>query len=300
MQENNDIIKGKRVFKVVKTKARLYENPSDAMSKQYSNHGTELLFGELFEEKKKLADGWIEGRSLTDGYEGVMNMSALRLVHKATEKPYKEYIITKPMAPLYVEPYLKSKIKYHIPFMGSVTLSDHPDTNKDDYIYLEEEGGWLNKYHIRAKDEGPHYHSTEQLCDELAKTAQLFLNSPYIYGGKTFFGLDCSALIQLAFKALGLDIPRDSGPQLNYLSDVDLNHSVHVSALKLNEAKFYKTGDIVFFPGHVGMMVDGQHIINASSRFMSVQIEPLAILESYYKETQGAGVTGICRPIVKA
>ncbi len=102
-----------------------------------------------------------------------------------------------------------------------------------------------------------------------AETAMLFINTPYRYGGRLAWGIDCSGLVQLALLRNGVPCPRDSGQQQNSAgTETDLNKP--------------ERGDLVFFPGHAGIMANENDVINASSRTMSVAVEPLQQLLKIY------------------
>ena len=94
------------------------------------------------------------------------------------------------------------------------------------------------------------------------EVAKLFVGAPYLWGGRTCWGLDCSGLVQVALAAGGIDAPRDSDMQLE-----TLGRSVDAPA----------RGDLAFFPGHVGVMIDETHLLHANAYWMATMIEPLAV-----------------------
>ena len=127
----------------------------------------------------------------------------------------------------------------------------------------EPEGEWLATSHgylplaslveVGAEDNDP------------AELAEQMIGTPYVWGGRTAKGIDCSGLVQLVWAAAGIQLPRDSDLQLAALG---ADKDVDPAALA--------RGDLVFFPGHVGIMADSQTIIHASRRWMAVNSEPLA------------------------
>jgi len=92
--------------------------------------------------------------------------------------------------------------------------------------------------------------------------AERFLGVPYLWGGKTNLGLDCSGLVQVALTACGLPCPRDSDMQKQALgTTIDIAHA--------------RRGDLVFWKGHVGIMTDGFMLLHANAHHMAVVLEPL-------------------------
>jgi cell wall-associated NlpC family hydrolase len=94
------------------------------------------------------------------------------------------------------------------------------------------------------------------------------LGSPYLYGGRSAFGLDCSGLVQLALSWRGIRCPRDSKDQTKVGKKIS--------------GSSYKRGDLIFFKGHVGIMVDAKNILNATARTMDTRLEPLAHVSKAY------------------
>ena len=100
------------------------------------------------------------------------------------------------------------------------------------------------------------------MLDDPGAAALIHLGAPYLWGGRDSAGLDCSGLIQQALFACGVACPRDS----------DQQQALGVPA----ELDALRRGDLVFWPGHVGMMLDGERLIHANAHFMAVTVEPLA------------------------
>jgi len=100
-------------------------------------------------------------------------------------------------------------------------------------------------------------------------TAGRMLHTPYLWGGRTPRGLDCSGLVQLALDMAGIEAPRDSDQQREALGKPLDTHW---------RDRAWQRGDIVFFPGHVGIMTGIDHIIHANAHTMDVTVEPLADL----------------------
>jgi cell wall-associated NlpC family hydrolase len=101
---------------------------------------------------------------------------------------------------------------------------------------------------------------------DFVAVAQAFLGTPYLWGGRTSVGLDCSGLVQLAVEAAGYEAPRDADMQAAELGrPVDLGRGVKL-----------RRGDLVFWDGHVGIMTSGKDFLHANAFHMAVEVEPFA------------------------
>ena len=119
-------------------------------------------------------------------------------------------------------------------------------------------GGWVHARHLAAiADKAP----------DFVTVAERFVGTPYLWGGRTSIGIDCSGLVQLALLAAGIHCPRDSDQQAEALGAL-------VSADGTGFT--FRRGDLVFFPGHVGMMTDTVTLLHANAYHMQVVAEPLA------------------------
>ena len=129
---------------------------------------------------------------------------------------------------------------------------------------LAQDLGWLPGQHLSAVGLG--------LLD-LVSAATLFLGAPYVWGGRDSLGLDCSGLVQQAMFAAGLACPRDADQQAS-----------NGEAIRHEDLA---AGDLVFWRGHVGMMVDAERMIHANAHHMAVAIEPLNEAITRIKSTAG-------------
>jgi cell wall-associated NlpC family hydrolase len=201
---------------------------------------TQLVYGEIFkvEEEK---DGWCKGRCEHDGYPGYIEKKYLApLVAPAT------HIVTAARSHVYGEATMKSPLLHTLGFgsLVAVTVTDEKFAQTDD-------GGWIYRKHlepISAPDQ------------DYLSIARKFLETPYYWGGRSGFGMDCSGLVQVCLARAGIAVPRDTELQ---------------EAAIGKPAGTPQAGDFVFFPGHVGIMVDGQNLLHANAFHMKVVIEPL-------------------------
>lgn len=224
---------------------------------------SELLFGEGF-ALLDLTGGWAWGYCLADHYVGYLAADAL-----AT-----------PIAPT------------HRVAMREAMLHSAPDAASGGPAVLprgaqvmgEVEGEWLSTAHGYLPLAALVEVGTEH--DDPAAIAEEMIGAPYVWGGRTAKGIDCSGLVQVAWSAAGVQLPRDSDLQLAALgADKD------VAPADLAR------GDLVFFPGHVGIMADHDNIVHASQHWMETKAEPLAdLIARTAAEGHDPSVLGCKRP----
>lgn len=212
-----------------------------------ARQSSQLLFGELFTVLEE-SDGWAWGQNGTDDYVGYLRLDALEeagapATHQvAALRTY-----------LFAEPDLKTPPLDLLPFQARVAAV----AERDRYVEIAG-GGWIYARHLRELSQ------TE--ADPVA-TALRFAGTPYLWGGRTSLGLDCSALVQLALAACGIKAPRDSDLQRAALGKVISKDGKGITLQR---------GDLVFLPGHVGLMVDADTLVHANAFHMEVVAEPLA------------------------
>jgi cell wall-associated NlpC family hydrolase len=204
---------------------------------------TEALYGERVTIYDIDGEGWAWGQIESDGYVGYLPANAL--VHPGA-KP--TYVVRAPRTFLFAEPDIKTPPVMPLSFGSLIGVRKS-----------EKEFSFTGRGAIFSKHLAP---ISERELDIVA-TAQKFLGTPYLWGGKTSLGLDCSALVQLSLAAAGMKCPRDSDMQERALGDP-------VSLEKLQR------GDLVFWKGHVAIACDPETLIHANAFHMAVAIEPLA------------------------
>ena len=101
---------------------------------------------------------------------------------------------------------------------------------------------------------------------DFVAVAEAFLGTPYLWGGRTSIGLDCSGLVQLALEAAGHAAPRDADMQAAELGRV----------IELRGGAKLRRGDLVFWEGHVGIMTTAKDFLHANAFHMAVEAEPFA------------------------
>jgi cell wall-associated NlpC family hydrolase len=120
--------------------------------------------------------------------------------------------------------------------------------------------------------------------------AERFAGVPYLWGGRSRLGIDCSGLLQAAMQAAGLACPRDTDMQ-----QAELGQDVAIR----DDLDGLTRGDMVFWPGHVGIMIDAFMLLHANAHHMGVVAEPLASAVDRIVRT-GASIAAIKRLAVKA
>ena len=121
---------------------------------------------------------------------------------------------------------------------------------------------------------------------DFVAVAERFLETPYLWGGRTSEGIDCSGLAQTALTAAGIPAPRDSDMQEAALGE-PLPHSDALADLQ--------RGDLVFWKGHVGVMRDGATLLHANGWAMKVASEPRAQARARIEKNGGGAIASIRR-----
>lgn len=204
---------------------------------------TQLLHGEGF-HVLDVRGGWAWGYCAHDHYVGYVPADALGPV-SATAPTHR---ICPPGAPLFRAPDIKAPVALHLPAGAVVEGSVEGD-------FLATANGFVHLRHVRALAE------PEQ---DWADVATRYLGQPYVWGGRGHDGLDCSGLVQVALAACGHAVPRDTDQQAGRIGRA------------LAEGEPLMRGDLVYFPGHVGIMVDAATLLHANAHWMRVTAEPLA------------------------
>lgn len=268
-------------------KTRLYEAPENSLEDRFSSYGTELIFGEYF-DVQDIKAGWAHGITCKDGYEGWVKLSDLHIDTKPQNA--QKAIIGVKEALIFKSPDLKSVVINQVPFCGIIYVGQQ----KNGYVFCHELDGWVFEGHISYIDNLSKPTDLQTLIHLLIDTAFIFNGCSYLYGGCTSRGIDCSALIQLSLQFHDIHIPRDSGPQKQFLEDRQLNDNFISIAIE-PKLTHLKKGDIVFFPGHIGIMFDDAHLLHASGAMMKVCVQPIDQVNEYYKQKDGQGITAIRR-----
>ena len=208
-------------------------------SSRFSEVTSQILHGEKFKILSKNKD-WIKIKSLFDNYVGYIKNEKYVKNYKPTHKVYnlKATIFSKP----------NNKTKTFLPFASKFSIICE---NKN-FIQFDK-NKWLKKKDIKKIN-----HEEKNFI----KILRLFLKTKYVWGGKTYNGIDCSALLQLFYYYNNSFFPRDTKDQIKYSRD------------KLKR-KVFKKGDIIFWKGHVAVCINSKKLIHAYGPEKKVLIMPI-------------------------
>lgn len=227
---------------------------------------SELLFGErvrVFEEKDGVA--WVQ--NATDGYVGYTDSAALSAsLHAPT------HVVAAIRTSLYPEADIRAPVADSLSLCAPVTVTGQ----KGRFAELAS-GGWVPARHLAEAG---------TFEDDFVAVAARLAGSPYVWGGRSSLGLDCSALVQLALARCGVDAPRDSDMQ-----EAALGKPVAFDG----DASALRHGDLVFWKGHVGIFVAPDRFLHANARDMAVATAPFAEVMCYIDEAEKLTVKAVRR-----
>jgi cell wall-associated NlpC family hydrolase len=207
---------------------------------------TEALFGEAVIAYDHDAEGWSWVQLKDDSYVGYMPTEAL-----GPDQARPTHRIDALRTFVYPGPSIKE------PPLMALSLGSTIAVTAEDGKFVKTDAGFVFAMHAKPLDD------TER---DYAGTAERYEGIPYLWGGKSSLGIDCSGLVQTALKAAGIQCPRDTSMQVNELG-TPIPFDDRLLGLQ--------RGDFVFWKGHVGIMLDAETIVHANGHFMEVVSEPL-------------------------
>ncbi len=252
--KNCKFVKGS-IYTVHSTYSPLY------FEKKQKNLTSQLLFGEYF-RVFDVNDGVAWGQSLRDNYVGYTSIQNLR-----KRKIISNYKVQSLRTFIYGGPSIKVDPLNYLSFNSLVNVTK----KKRNFSFIPSVGWCISKDLSKINN----------IKFSLYDISLQYLQTPYLWGGRDSMGLDCSGLIQNLYQMIGINLPRDTDLQAAYFSKY------------VDESKI-KLGDLIFWRGHVAMVLDKKNIIHANAYHMKTQIEPLKSAKKRIDKDYG-NILKICR-----
>jgi cell wall-associated NlpC family hydrolase len=229
-----------RNYDVIEPQAPLRREPRPDASLE-----TEALKGERVTIYDSNAEGWAWGQLAADGYVGWLPDNALAPAGAApTHKVRALRTLVFPGASIKLPP-LET-----LPLGARLAIA-----RIEDRMAVTQSGAYVPAAHLALLGENE---------SDFVAVAERFLGTPYLWGGKTALGLDCSGLVQVALTACGVSCPRDS----------DMQEAALGTAVSADPSALER-GDLIFWKGHVAIVRDRGALLHANAFHMSVAIEPI-------------------------
>lgn len=238
---------------------------------------TQMLFGDVFTVYEE-RDGWGWGQAASDNYVGYVDVEGL-----STPVIEPTHTVSALRTYRFSEANLKSAP------IGLISMNAQLTLGKEQNGFAHDaRGGWVWLSHTAPIGE---------YAEDPVAVAETFLGAPYFWGGKESLGLDCSGLVQNAFVACGMAIPRDADMQEAYFTAPAHGQILWDSKNDQPcEDVALERGDLIFWAGHIGLMVDAAHFIHANATHMGVTIDPLADMAEKWATEKNLPVGRIIRP----
>ncbi|MGN1286828.1 MAG: C40 family peptidase, partial [Bradyrhizobium sp.] len=226
-------------FEVVDAIAPLQRSPA-ADAEQM----TQTLRGERITVYDRNGEGWAWGQLADDGYVGWLPEAALaKPGAAATHK------VTALRTLAFPGPSIK------LPPVEALAMGSKLAIVREDGAFAVTREGWhLPRQHLAPLD---------AMAQDFVAIAEQFVGTPYLWGGKSSLGIDCSGLVQIALTAAGTGCPRDSDMQQEGLG----------RELTTAESKHLQRGDLIFWKGHVAIARDATTIVHANAHHMATVVE---------------------------
>lgn len=229
------------VRQIIRPSVPLRREPSNKLGFE-----TEALYGELARVYDE-AEGWAWVQLERDRYVGYLPSVALTGEIVPTTHRVKALGTF-----IYPAPDIKTPPLLHVPLNAELCVAEW-----DERFCRLERGGYVITRHLTERD---------RFERDFVDVAERLIGSPYLWGGRTRIGIDCSGLVQVSLEASGVAAPRDTDMQA-----AELGTAIPVP----DDLEGLKRGDLVFWPGHVGIMSDGIMLVHANAHHMAVAVETL-------------------------
>ncbi len=224
---------------------------------------TQALYGErvtVYDEE----EGWAWAQLAADGYVGWIAANALW-----SELSAPTHRVCVPRTFVYPAASIKQPPELALPLAAEVSIVDERES-----FLVTRDRGFIWRTHLAPLD-AP--------ADDFVAVAERLIGAPYLWGGKSSIGVDCSGLVQIALAAAGRKAPRDSDMQ-----EAQLGAPIEIGAPLMR-------GDLVFWKGHVGVMRDEATLLHANGTHMLVSSEPLERVRARTLEAGAGDITSMRR-----
>jgi len=243
----------------------LLEKPSTG-----SEQTSECLWGETVERAGDSVGEWICVTRLVDGYSGYIRETALQATEldEQARPAHQEHRVVVRSTLLFSQSDIKSPVIHCLPLLARVQLAFDSDPNagvnrKNHPLRQTSEGYFVIRDHVQAHGGPVGVDQPVPDSEPLWMQAQrLFSGAPYRWGGLSPFGCDCSGMLQSVASLAGIELPRDSHQQESALSEI----------IPFDQRQ---TDDLVFWPGHVGILKNPDILFHANAHSMDCRLEPL-------------------------
>lgn len=235
---------------------------------------TQALRGETF-VVYEIEEGWAWGQLENDSYVGYLPAASL-----APTGPDATHRVNALSTFLYPGPSMKLPVQHALPMNALLSV------------------GAIEGEFARVEDEGfvwaAHLSSLAEPEEDFAAIAEKFINAPYLWGGRTAQGIDCSGLVQTSLGAVCHPAPRDTDMQEAALGDCLIDGDAAARPPATWDLTLQR-GDLVFWRGHVGIMLDPLTLLHANGHHMLVAAEPLVQAAARIHNNSFGPVTSVRR-----